>query len=242
MQTPPVYALMISGKDSKRLMYARLIGIKNFESQTYKNKHMIIINHGSVSILDQPKDNIYEVMINKGNMTLGDLRNLSLEMVPLNAIYYICDDDDWRTSNYIEYMVNELLKTKSIAVFLKNRIEYNLANGYTFNSHFTMGNTHIMSIKLDRLRYMSKDTLEDTGLQSEIASFKKKFTAIDNDPKMYIRIIHENNTSPFATDDRDSITKYDDDGNYREYESTDSEKKYASEIVKIHYGFFLYKK
>ena len=187
---PCVHSIMITGKDSRRVMFARLIGLKNFNMQTYKNKQLIIINHGKTPIMLKPQDNVYEMMIEKGDMTLGDLRNLSLELVPIDGIYCIFDDDDFRKSNYIEFMVNTLLETKSIAVFMKNRMEYNLANGFTFKSSFDQGNTHIMSIKLDRLRYLSKSTLEDTQLGSDLRSFKKKYTAIDNDPTMYIRIIH----------------------------------------------------
>lgn len=240
---PPVYCLMVTGKDEKRLAYARQIGIANFDLQDYPNKHMIIVNHGKKPVLDRPQDNIYEIMVEKGpDMTLGDLRNISLDLVPLNACFSIFDDDDWRVPNYLSFLVDHMLKTHSIAVFLKNRIEYNLANGYTFRSHFRNGNTHILAMKLDRLRYTSVDTLEDVHLQEDIASFKKKYTAIDNDPRMYVRIIHQNNTSPFATDNRADIVRYSPNGNYWESEASSEEKDYAAKIARERYSFFLYKK
>lgn len=233
---------MITGKDSKRVAYARLIGIKNFYTQTYKNKKMIIINHGNIPILEKPNTDIYELHVDKGEMTLGDLRNIALELIPLNGISLCWDDDDWRRPDYIETMLNKMLNTKSIAVFMKNRIEYNMANGFTFTSSFDRGNTHIMSIKLDRLRYTSKDTLEDVDLQTDIKTFKKKYTVIDNDPDMYIRIIHQNNTSPYAQDSRDAIVNYSPDSYYKEHEATEKHKTYAAKIIKEHYGFFLYTK
>lgn len=240
---PPVYCLMVTGKDEKRLAYARQIGIPNFESQDYPNKHMIIVNHGKKPVLETQRDDIYEIMVEKGpGTTLGDLRNVSLDLVPLNACFSIFDDDDWRTPNYLSYMVDTLFKTRSIAVFMKNRLEYNLANGYTFRSHFRNGNTHILCIKLDRLRYTPLDTLEDVRLQEDIASFKKKYTAIDNDPRMYIRIIHQNNTSPFAKDSRADIVRYSPGGNYWESEASVEEKDYAARTINERYSFFLYKK
>lgn len=237
---PPVYAIMITGKDEHRIAFARLIGIKNFDLQDYKNKHMIIINHGKTPIITKPRENIYEMQVDKNNMTLGDLRNFALELVPLDAIQVTWDDDDWRMPNYMSYMVQTMLQQKAIAIFMKNRLEYNLANNYAFKSSFAYGNTHIMSIKLDRLRYMSYDTLEDTHLQQDIKSFNKKYIALDNNPCMYIRIIHKNNTSPYATDDRQKIVNYKDDSYYKEHEATSAEKEYAKKIVDEYYGFFKY--
>jgi hypothetical protein len=233
---------MITGKDEKRVTFARLIGLKNFNEQTYKNKRLIIINHGKIPIMLKPQDDVYEVMIDKGDMTLGDLRNYALDLVPINEILSIFDDDDWRKPDYIEFMVSKLLETKSIAVFMKNRMEYNLANGFTFTSRFRDGNTHIMCIKLDRLRYTSLDTLEDVLLKQDLYSFKKKYIAIDNDPTMYIRIIHQNNTSPYAKDNRTATIKYPVGGNYQEYDAKEEEKKYVAGIIKQYYGFFLYNK
>lgn len=240
MLDPTVYALMVTGKDERRVAFARLIGIKNFDMQDYKNKKMIIVNHGNARVLTKARPDIYELMVEKGDMTLGDLRNLALELVPINAISVCWDDDDYRVPNYISFMVNKLLSTKSIAVFLKNRLEYNLANGFTFKSHFGYGNTHIMSIKLDRLRYTSVNTLEDVNLQKDIKSFHKKYVAVDNDPRMYIRIIHQNNTSPFALDSRDHVVKYASTSYYKESEATEEEKEYAKDIIHKHYQFFLY--
>ena len=239
-ENPCVYAIMITGKDRKRIMFARLIGIKNFDGQDYPNKKMIIVNHGDTPVLENPRNDIYELMVEKGDMTSGDLRNLALELVPINGCWITFDDDDNRVNNYLSFMVNTLLETKSIAVFLKNRLEYNLANGFTFKSHFSYGNTHILCIKLDRLRYTSVNTLEDVNLQKDIKSFKKKYVAIDNDPKMYIRIIHQNNTSPFALDSRDHIMNFASTSYYKESNASEDEKEFAQKVIKDKYGFFLY--
>ncbi len=117
---PHVYCLLITGKDAKRIMYSRLIGVKNFNLQDYPNKTLIIINHGDQPVMLTKQKNIFELRVQKNNMTLGDLRNLSLDLVPLNGIFCVFDDDDWRPERYLSYMVNKLLETKSVAVFLKN--------------------------------------------------------------------------------------------------------------------------
>ena len=165
---PPVYAILVTGKDEKRIAYSRLIGIKNFDMQDYPNKKMIVVNHHDIPVLTKPRDDIYELQVSKGNMTLGDLRNIAFELVPLNAISVTWDDDDFRKPNYISFMLDKLISTKSIAVFLKNRLEYNLANDYIFKSHFDDGNTHVMCVKLDRLRYLSKDTLSTLATSANV--------------------------------------------------------------------------
>ena len=204
--------------------------------QTYTNKKLIIINHGNIPVMVQKQDNVHEIKINKGNMTLGDLRNFSLSLIPLNAISLTFDDDDWRSPNYMEFMVDTLLKTKSTAVFMKNRVEYNLTNGFSYRSSFDYGSTHMMCIKIDKLQYLSKDTLEDIQLQSDLKSFNKKYTAIDNDPTMYLRIIHENNTSPNAAETKNSLIKVSDNSYYKEYDIETDNKAYIDKIIRDYYS------
>lgn len=236
---PRVYCLLITGKDTKRIAYSRLIGVKNFYVQTYPHKTLIIVNHGTEPVLLQPHENVYEMRVEKGDMTLGDLRNLSLDLVPMNGVFCIFDDDDWRSPDYLSIMIDALISSKSVAVFLKNRLEYNLQKHYCFVSHFEQGNTHILGYKIERLRYTSKDTLEDTNLQYDLKSFGKKFLALDNDPKMYLRIIHDNNTSPHARMNPESITVYSKDSYYKESEASPDQTAYAKSIIKTRYSFFL---
>lgn len=232
---PEVYALMITGKDEKRIKFARDIGVPNFDEQTYKNKKMIIINENNTKVLTQPRADIYELQINRNNLSLGDMRNLSLEMVPLNAVFYIHDDDDYRPAHYLKYLVTELLKQKAFAVFIKNRLEYNLANGYMFKHRFENGTTHLLCRKLDKLRYLNKDTLEDTELVHDLSKFKKKYIILENDSRMYLRIIHGDNTSPFAVSSRNSIKAYDRNDPYKEFEVNEIERKYVKNIISKYY-------
>lgn len=238
---PPVYCLLVTGKDSQRLEFARKVAIPNFNQQTYPNKFMIIVNHidSREKVLTKSQRNIHEVLINKQNFTLGDLRNYSMELVPLGALFYTFDDDDTRHPKYLEIMVNALVKEKAIACFMKNRMEYNIKNGYTFKSHFKYGNTHVLCYKIDRLRFMDLDTLEDVRLQDDLASFHKKYVALDNDPRMYIRIIHGSNTSPFATTDRETIRRPNRFSGYSESEATPDEKAYVATIVKKNYSWLV---
>ena len=135
-------------------------------------------------------------------------------------------------------MHDTLVYNRADAVFIKRRIEYNLANNFCFISEFSNGTTHIFARKLDNLRYLNINTLEDVNLQEDLIKNKKKFIVIENSPQMYIRIIHNNNTSPYATQYRNKIDIYSDDSNYKEFSITSEYKNYADDIILKHYKNF----
>lgn len=233
---PLVIAIMITGKDQMRIELARNVGIRNFDEQDYPNKKMVIVNHGNEKVLPSARNDIHEIMVDKAAFSLGDLRNIALELVPINALWYVHDDDDIRHPKYVSYMVDNLLKNKAVAVFMKYRLEYNLTNGYSFVMKFEGGTTHVMAMKLDRLRYLDVDTLEDVNLQDDLKAFKKKYVLLDNDPRMYIRTIHNSNTSPFAISSRDSLRPFTSDSMYKEYNITEKQKEYVERAVQKYYG------
>jgi hypothetical protein len=231
MNYPPVYALMVTNSD-KRLDFARFVGIRNFKEQDYNNKFLIIVNHGKTKILNQQTHNIFELMIDRNNLSLGDLRNISLELVPLNSVFTIWDDDDIRKTNYISLLIDQLIKNNATAVFIQNRIEYILSNSYSYVHTFINGTTHVMMWKLDKFRYLDLDTLEDVHIQDYLKQINKKFIIINNKPTLYIRIQHNNNTSPFATGDRTSIVTNNPFSFYKEYSIDDNDKLYVDNIIK----------
>jgi hypothetical protein len=223
---------MITNSD-KRLEFARKVGVRNYKEQDYKNKHLIIVNHGTERVLESNEENAYELMVNKGNLSLGDLRNLSLELVPLNSIFNVWDDDDIKTTNYLSILVDTLLKEKAFAIFIQYRIEYALNTQFSYIHKFENGTTHVMMWKLDKFRYLNKHTLEDVNIQENLYSFKKKYVLLDNDPKMYIRISHNlDNTSPFANSNRTNIISYNLNNLYKEYKISDYDKTYVDTIIK----------
>ena len=168
----PIYCLMITGKSDERLWFAKNIGIPNFNMQKYSNKYLIIINHGTHIDIDQP--NIIQHTFPRDSMTLGTLRNFSLEKVPYNGLYCIWDDDDFRPYDFLSIMYDTIMYNKADAIFIKKRIEYNIANNFCFISEFENGTTHIFARKLDILKYINIDTLEDTELQKDLLNYKKK--------------------------------------------------------------------
>ena len=86
-----------------------------------------------------------------------------------------------------------------------------------------------------RLKYASLDTLEDLKLKDDLKLFRKKITIYNNDPKLYIRYIHNNNTSPYVVKTKKSKIQYDKNSDYQEYELNDNDKIYANNIYNQYY-------
>ena len=228
-----VYCLLITGKNDDRYKFIPL-AIENFVNQTYPNKFLIIINHGKRSLKKLESDNIKEVRFTKGSMKLGDMRNFSLELVPLGGLFTLWDDDDWRHKRYIELLVKNLQGHD--AVFFKNRLDYNANNGFIYRAQFKKGMPFILARKFDNLKYLSKDSLEDIRLQNDIELYKKSIVIIDNDPRWYIRTIHGQNTSLYIDSNKKKIVNYSDQSTYHEFDATPQQVSYVQKIIEIYYN------
>lgn len=230
MVTTTVYCILITGKNDDRYKFIP-IALKNFEEQTYINKKLLIINHGNRQLFRKQNDNIIEVMFDKTNFTLGDMRNFALELIPYNSYWCIWDDDDYRHSKYLELLCKTLKNNDVDVVFFKNRIDYNINTNYGYRSKFSEGMPFIFAKRVDNIKYLSKDSLEDIRLYLDFEINNKKIFVLDNDPRLYIRLIHGTNTSLYVDNNKNSIINYGDESNYHEYELTDTENKYAQEII-----------
>lgn len=227
-----IYCIMVTGKDMQRYKFAN-ISITNFKRQTYENKKLIILNHGDQDIIHENNSDIIEIKINKEHFTLGDIRNFGLNLVPLNSLWITWDDDDWRSDNFLKILYSHL-KDNDV-VFIKNRLEYNLNNKFIFKSHFSNGMPFFLSRKIEIIEYLSKDSLEDIQMYDEYSNNDFKIKIIDNDPRMYIRIIHTNNSSLYVEQEKNNITLYSDDSKYTETNPGEEEIKYCFNIIKKYF-------
>jgi len=225
---------MTTGKDLDRYKFVD-IALRNFEEQTYENKYLIVINHGTKSLKSIEKENVTELHFNKDKMTLGDMRNYALEMVPLHAYWTIWDDDDWRHKRYLELLYKNLADHKADVVFFKNRIDYNIRNGFAYRSRFEKGMPFVLAKKCDVIRYLPKNSLEDIRLLNDFELYGKKAHLITNDPRWYIRTIHDTNTSLFVDNQRKEIVHYSPESTYHEFEITPKEKEYAQKIIETYF-------
>lgn len=241
MKNPDIYCILITGKNEDRYKFIPL-AIENFKMQTYKYKKLLIINHGSNKIKTTNKDYMYnpdiiEINIEKGILTLGDIRNYALDIIPLNALWTVWDDDDWRSKVYLEEMYKSLVKYRADVVFFKNRLEYNILNNFAYQSRFNFGMPFILSKKIEKIRYLPRESLEDVDLHVDYLKADKKVVILDNDPRFYIRIIHESNTSLYVNNQRNFIVNYSDKDSYHEYEINKKDYEYCRMIVDKYYKF-----
>lgn len=243
--TPLIVCLMITGKSNYRLNFIQK-SIDNFKNQSYNNKQLIILNHGFASqnggnnnlqSLDDINNNIFEFQINKQNKTLGELRNISLQFVPINALWTPWDDDDLRSNNYLSYLYNELKTQKVDCVAFQNRYEHNLNNGFSWKINLKNGIKFVLCKQHPLIKYLDKDTLEDIDLLNNIQKNNYKIKIINNDPKIYIRIVHDTNTSVFVNKNKNKVSKTKiENANYIEQEISYDEKQYIKHMLTL-YGY-----
>ena len=210
--------------------------IRNFESQSYRYKTLIVVNHTpGTSLVNQKNSQIHEFFVDKEkqHMTLGALRNMALDaFVPNGALWTPFDDDDWRSPDYLLDFYKRFKYHNLDLLFMKNRLEYNKNNGYIFRSRFEDGRAFFLARKFDNITvYDDLDTLEDTNIDKRYREAGKKIRKFNNDPKMYIRVIHTNNTSVYVQPLKTNIVKYSSDNSYHEFDATIGEKEYVEKIM-----------
>lgn len=230
----PIYCLMITSDARKHFVP---IGIQNFMTQNIKDKYLVIINNSET----EPKlsknisgNNIYEFHIpkQKNNLSLGDLRNIALEFVPPGALWTTWDDDDWRAPNYLEQLTSVMSSQKADIVFLKNRLEYNMNNGFSYRSEFKQATMpFFVAKKIAAFKYLNCDSLEDVNVAKEYTRFGKKVYLWNNTPKMYLRNIHGTNSSVYVDNNKRKIVDYASTSHYHEYDVTREEQRYIQYII-----------
>lgn len=215
----PIYCIMITGKDNDRIKYAKQ-SVSNFNEQTYVDKKLIIFNHNIINVLEQSNGNnnndIIEFKFDIDKNNLGDARNMALNMVPMNALWTTWDDDDYRDENYLSILEKQM--NNNVAVAFKNRIDYCKTTNFRHIATLETGFVTLLCKRDPRINYLSKTTMEDIELISTIKKYGSMHV-IDNDPTIYIRLLHENNTSLYANKLKNKINNY--SGVYKEYEIKD---------------------
>ena len=232
-----VYCLMITGKNNDREKFANN-SILNFINQTYSKKHLIIINEGNNILLtnnNSNNDNIHEIVIDRKNMSLGELRNIALSFVPINGIWTTWDDDDWRSNDYIDKMYTLLIEKNVDIIMIMNRIEYNMNSGFIWNSTLKSGFIWFFGYKNWYEEFDNVNYNEEYNLKRHIRTKEPHFV-YDNDPTMYIRIVHSDNTSVYVNSKKTNIINTALNKDYFEKTATSDQKIYVNNIIKKYYS------
>jgi hypothetical protein len=189
-----VSALMITGKNDERYPMAR-VAVECFHNQSWQNKELIIINHGAQPVCKQKQPNVKEIFVTKGERTLGDLRNWSIDAASGHWCM-VWDDDDWHHPNRMELQMDHG-KSEHIITFMW-QVRCSMSNNSAFYDKMPHGQQ--MSVMFERstpCRYMSLECREDTKF---IEWFGDRTVVINNhvgnvlcDPTQYIRFYHGRN-------------------------------------------------
>lgn len=197
---PKVSALMITGKNPERYPLAR-VSLDCFFDQTWPNKEMVIINHGTEKVCSVSDPRVKEVFVEKGpGITLGDMRNWSIE----NSTGDWCmtwDDDDWHHPTRMQNQMANARERHIITYMWQVRCA--LTNNCAFYDKMPTGQQ--MSVMYERstpARYLSLEVREDTQFMEW---FSGKVVCVDNhvgnigcDPTQYVRFYHGRNIWDFG--------------------------------------------
>lgn len=219
---------MITGQNAQRTAYAQL-AIKNFYAQDYQLKNLIIINQSSTP-LSTPSPIITERMVGTTSLSLGALRNLALEMVPLGQYFTTWDDDDLRTPTYLSDFVAALRTTASIPA-LTSRYEYNKISGLTWVANKPSGFVLFLAPVHPNIRYLDKATMEDVDILDIYQKTGYRVVPIHNQPNSYVRLVHGNNTSLYVDVAKDYMIE---SPQYYERPTTPAEKDWIGTVMQAY--------
>lgn len=79
----------------------------------------------------------------------------------------------------------------------------------------------------NRISYLQKESLEDVNMLADYEKAGYKVKVIDNNPRIYVRLVHKSNTSLYVKPQRDYLVK---GPNYSERFTNDAEKIYINGI------------
>jgi hypothetical protein len=154
----------------------------------------------------QPTRNVREIMFDKSNgRTLGDMRNLSLDMVPEHAIWTTWDDDDYRHPTYLSKLHGCMKRANADAVFHTRRYEYNYLTGFSWGFRNDDGFWIVFTKKKGTVRYAESDVNEDIDIRQQVQRASANYFVWTNPPHIYIRTIHGANTSPTLNKNKTSL-------------------------------------
>lgn len=206
--------------------------IANFREQTHRHKHLLVINHGAGADIADPGSmfNVTEVRVDKGALTLGDLRNMALELVPYNGLFCVWDDDDHRAPGFLGTLYGAMVDADADAVCFSHRLEYNMATRFAWRTFLRPGFVHVLARKDHRVRYLSKDSMEDVELLATMRAVYRVHTLVDNDPRMYVRLVHGANTSEYVDAGKMAVVRNPPDADWQEHLPTPGEAAYIRDV------------
>lgn len=169
-------------------------------------------------------------------MSLGQMRNMSLAFVPMGALWTIWDDDDWRPHNYLSTLNYQLTQNNADCIAFTTRYEYNSRTSLSWKMTFLKGYPTILCKQNPKIKYKDVNSMEDVHLIDDIKKIGLKTYIFhnSNNPGLYVRLVHGENTSLYTNPNKKSVRKRKHDYfyTYKEDDINDDEDKFVVSCVK----------
>lgn len=221
-----IYCVMVTKHDRREFM---LHSVRNFKEQDYQNKRLVIISESKEVHPTLNDERILQMPVSRGSgVTLGALRNIAFSAIPERALFTVWDDDDVRSTDYLSTLKGELGKNDFI-MFTK-RIEYNMNTDFSFVMELKPGFVLYFGRKYKDIEYEDVNVNEDVQLRETIKA-KYKTKVFENDPKLYIRVVHSDNTSLLVNEGKKKVRDTGSNSMYFEHEINQDDVEYTRERI-----------
>ncbi|EDQ88146.1 uncharacterized protein MONBRDRAFT_9465 [Monosiga brevicollis MX1] len=148
-QDPIMFALMVTGKDKAHEYLARK-SMASFAAQTMRHKVMVVINDSpDYSLVGPPSDwlaatlpnmpesevsaaCVVEIRVEPRKFTLGELRNIGINAVPVQGTWVQWDDDDWHERQYMRLKYDYMVDKHADAITLRTQVRFILEKNSSF--------------------------------------------------------------------------------------------------------------
>ncbi len=197
MKNPLISCLCISNRRPNFLTNA----IENFLAQTYQNKELIVVYNSLESKYDdivtkykRKEIRFHDVYDVHNTLTLGDLRNISIDIAKGK---YICiwDDDDWYHCERLESQFQGLKTSKKPGCILAYFIIYDSISRKAYLSSPIFPANSILcetALLTKNIRYSSLNREEDDYFLKKLLDINALFPLVN--PSLYIYVKHITNT------------------------------------------------
>lgn len=183
---------------NRRVPFLKM-SVSCFLAQSYPNKEMIIISQENDSdthhyVESLGRENIVLVKVSPPDqLTLGELRNLSLEH---SRGGYFCqwDDDDWSHRDRLMVQYNSATTNFFPCTMLMNVLMFDAGRAQAYFSYFRLWDQTIMGKMelFDKCKYKPLNKSEDREFSNLLMMESKIFPTIAHN--LYIYVYHGNNT------------------------------------------------
>lgn len=195
---PDLFAVMVTGgTDSRRLMGE--YSLRSFLQQTYKNKYLIIVNHGNweFEVPSESKSRVVQVRVPQ-SLTVGRMRNLAFNYMHKDAFWMSWDDDDWRHPSLVALQVGSMLGLGLNGCSIRNQVKYQVGSNAAWMHSLPVGFFGFAGAIMGRCsiseRYPDTSSDEDSIFWREYIK-NGMCIQIENPHHYYIRFLHGSNAS-----------------------------------------------